>query len=264
MIFKTLLTLVHTILRIFVRLKDKFLKLYIKLANVGDLLLRWKDLPSSPIDVGLTLSFEKLPKHLGIIIKEENISYRDLAKLIVWCLTLRIPYISVYDSEGVVKKNSKKLCDETLHWKNEVFSKDSSKYKVLFNIPGVELTEINSVTTNGYSTVFETQVNLLSRENGKKEIICIARELSKKISQGALLVSDINQKTISTALQATKGIPDPELVLLFGQAHSLSGFLPWQVRLTEIMLLSSHHNLYFREFLDILEMYSCCEQRFGK
>lgn len=33
----------------------------------------------------------------------------------------------------------------------------------------------------------------------------------------------------------TKGMPDPDLVMKFGTVDSTLGFLPWHIRLTEIM-----------------------------
>ena len=31
------------------------------------------------------------------------------------------------------------------------------------------------------------------------------------------------------------GMPDPDLVIKFGTVDSLQGFMPWQIRLTEIL-----------------------------
>jgi dehydrodolichyl diphosphate syntase complex subunit NUS1 len=36
-------------------------------------------------------------------------------------------------------------------------------------------------------------------------------------------------------LLRSNGFPDPDLVLKFGPVDSTLGFLPWQIRLTEIM-----------------------------
>ena len=42
----------------------------------------------------------KLPRHISFVVLESNISFVDLASLIVWSMALGIPYISVYDREG--------------------------------------------------------------------------------------------------------------------------------------------------------------------
>ena len=42
----------------------------------------------------------KLPLHVGIVIVENEYSYRDIANVIVWSVALGISYISVYDING--------------------------------------------------------------------------------------------------------------------------------------------------------------------
>lgn len=43
---------------------------------------------------------EKLPVHIGLLVTEEELSYTDIANLVVWCMAVGISYISVYDSCG--------------------------------------------------------------------------------------------------------------------------------------------------------------------
>ena len=45
-------------------------------------------------------SLEKLPTHLGILLVEEEFSFCDLAKIVVWCMVLGITNISIYDRHG--------------------------------------------------------------------------------------------------------------------------------------------------------------------
>ena len=42
----------------------------------------------------------KLPRHISFVVQESDISFVDLAQLIVWSMAMGIPYISVYDREG--------------------------------------------------------------------------------------------------------------------------------------------------------------------
>ena len=42
----------------------------------------------------------KLPRHISFVVLESDISFVDLAQLIVWSMAMGIPYISVYDREG--------------------------------------------------------------------------------------------------------------------------------------------------------------------
>lgn len=45
-------------------------------------------------------AFSKLPVHIGLLVAEEEPSYTDVANLVVWCMTVGISYVSVYDNHG--------------------------------------------------------------------------------------------------------------------------------------------------------------------
>lgn len=44
--------------------------------------------------------FPKLPKHLAVIIDEQEVSYNDCIKLISWCIYAGIPFITFYSSNS--------------------------------------------------------------------------------------------------------------------------------------------------------------------
>lgn len=43
----------------------------------------------------------KRPKHLTVVLGGEEFSFKDLAKLIIWCITTQISFISFYDYKGL-------------------------------------------------------------------------------------------------------------------------------------------------------------------
>lgn len=43
---------------------------------------------------------DKVPQHVGLLITEDEQYYPDLANVVVWCMTLGISYISIYDQHG--------------------------------------------------------------------------------------------------------------------------------------------------------------------
>lgn len=45
-------------------------------------------------------SLEKLPVHIGFVVAEEELSYTDIANLVVWCMAVGVSYVSVYDHHG--------------------------------------------------------------------------------------------------------------------------------------------------------------------
>uniref|UniRef100_A0A7J8KDT3 ditrans,polycis-polyprenyl diphosphate synthase [(2E,6E)-farnesyldiphosphate specific] n=1 Tax=Rousettus aegyptiacus TaxID=9407 RepID=A0A7J8KDT3_ROUAE len=64
--------------------------------------------------------------------------------------------------------------------------------------------------------------------------------------------------------QDSSGFPDPDVVLKFGPVESTLGYLPWHIRLTEIISLPSHLNIRYEDFFSALRQYAACEQRLGK
>ena len=49
-------------------------------------------------------ALSKLPLHLGIVILEDDISFADIANIVVWCMAMGISCISIYDRSGKGKK----------------------------------------------------------------------------------------------------------------------------------------------------------------
>ncbi len=45
-------------------------------------------------------NLKKLPLHIGFLIGEEDFSYTDIAKMLIWSMTMGITYISLYDRTG--------------------------------------------------------------------------------------------------------------------------------------------------------------------
>ena len=75
---------------------------------------------------------------------------------------------------------------------------------------------------------------------------------------------DIDESSVSSALGANRGLPDPEVLVRVGPSHTNMGFLPWQIRLTEIHQLDGLRGVRWEDFFGVLRRYSKCEQRFGK
>ena len=45
-------------------------------------------------------NLKKLPIHMGVVIVEDEISYADIANIIIWSMAVGIHYISLYDRAG--------------------------------------------------------------------------------------------------------------------------------------------------------------------
>ena len=75
---------------------------------------------------------------------------------------------------------------------------------------------------------------LLSDTDSKGRIVTLAQSLAKAVSSENLDPRDITDQLISEKLEM-KGMPDPDLALIYGQTCSTHGLLPWHTRTTEFL-----------------------------
>ncbi|MCJ8743940.1 hypothetical protein PDJAM_G00100440 [Pangasius djambal] len=201
-------------------------------------------------------ALEKLPLHVGLLVAEEEAHYTDMANVVVWCMALGISYVSVYDNEGVFRRNNSRLMEEIVKQQKELLGSESCKYSAEFLNNGTDTQEQVSWC--------QTVVKVLSPDDGKRCIVRAAQQLCKAVEQKESTSKDINVTVLDSLLRESKNIPDPEVVLKFGPVESTLGFLPWHIRLTEFVSLPSHKDVSYDDFLCALRRYSACEQRLGK
>ncbi|XP_027704465.1 dehydrodolichyl diphosphate synthase complex subunit NUS1 [Vombatus ursinus] len=192
-------------------------------------------------------SLEKLPVHMGLVVtEEEEPSFSDIASLVVWCMAVGISYISVYDHQGEARLVGEVLevgQDLDCPVRNEEFSGNDTKETQILNC--------------------QSSVKVLSPEDGKEDIVRAARDFCQLVAQQQKKSTDMDVNVLDNLL-SLNGFPDPDLVLKFGPVDSTLGYLPWHIRLTEIISLPSHLNISYEDFFSALRRYAACEQRLGK
>ncbi|XP_060020020.1 dehydrodolichyl diphosphate synthase complex subunit NUS1-like [Lagenorhynchus albirostris] len=201
-------------------------------------------------------SLEKLPVHMGLVITEEEQepSFSDIASLVVWCMAVGVSYISFYDHQGILKRNNSRLMDEILKQQQELLGLDCSKYSPEF---------ANSNDKDDQVLNCQSAVKVLSPEDGIVAIVRAAQDFCQLVAQQQKKCTDLDVDMLDSLL-SSNGFPDPDLVLKFGPVDSTLGFLPWHIRLTEIVSLPSHLNISYEDFFSALCQYAACEQRQGK
>ncbi|XP_066533220.1 dehydrodolichyl diphosphate synthase complex subunit nus1 [Hoplias malabaricus] len=199
-------------------------------------------------------ALEKLPVHVGLLVAEEEQQYTDIASLVVWCMAVGISYVSVYDNEGVFRRNNSRLMEEIQRQQQEQLGSESCRYS---------LESLNN-GTDQHALSCQTIVKVLSPDDGKLSIVRAAQQLCKAVEQKERTSKDINVTVLDSVLRESKNIPDPDLVLKFGPVESTLGFLPWHIRLTEFISLPSHKDVSYEDLLGALRHYAACEQRLGK
>lgn len=194
---------------------------------------------------------EKLPRHVVIVYAEKNDTFLDCVQIIGWCITLGIPYISFFDRNGFLVQNETRLRDEIAKHKPEI-------------LEHIIWCKSNTSVRNGIKDCKrKVRVSLLSKEDGKGEIVSLTQELAKAVAMGSIKLEEINEHLLNEKLHL-RGIPDPELAVIYGKICSTYGLLPWHTATTEFFMLPTCHSLSLKDFTHILLKYSQCEQRYGK
>eukprot|EP00116_Pleurobrachia_bachei_P007977 sb/3468239/ len=104
-------------------------------------------------------------------------------------------------------------------------------------------------------------IKFVSVENGRNDIVHAARTIASEVLSGC--TPQITQTTVEDYLKVFSH-DNPEMILKFGTLHSLAGYPPWPVHLTEIISLPTCHLISPTDFLDSIRKYNKIEKRVGK
>lgn len=195
---------------------------------------------------------KKIPKHLVIVLGLCDESVLDCVRIIGWCITLDIPYISFFDRNGFLKKN------ET-NFKEEFEKKRPDLVEYIVWNSHTKASSQNGIT----GSRSRINVSLLSDVDSRGKIVTLTQSLAKAVSAGNLNVEEITNQLITEKLQI-KGMPDPDLALIHGYTCSTHGLLPWHTKTTEFLMLPLYVSISVKDFAYLLERYSNCVQRYGK
>ncbi|OAD53837.1 Nogo-B receptor [Eufriesea mexicana] len=194
---------------------------------------------------------KKLPRHIVIIFGAKEDTVFDCVRIIGWCITLGIPYISFFDISGYLIRNENLLKYELARRRPDLVE------HINWNKP-------NTGFTNGITdSKLKTRISLLSSVDGKQEIVLLTKTLADAVVTGTIKLEEINIDLLDEKLNS-RGIPDPDLGLIYGHICSTYGVLPWQTRVTEFYTLPLHVTMSVKDFAYLLEKYNKCEQRYGK
>lgn len=249
--------------------------------------LRLKLVTNKFLDLAKVKKLSKLPKHISFILLEDEISYSDLANVIIWCIGAEINVISLFDMHGKLKRNQGVLLKEVknnysklknvksfnFNWRPHIDSTHNGQ-TVIVDRNGIMYPDNNGYGNgvvdgngkNGSGTLREKSVtiSLLSPEDGKSDVVLAAKAIGLKVQKSQVVLNEINENLVGSNLCTNKGLPDPCLLVRLGRVASNAEFLPWQMRLTEIQSISSHHNIRSSQLLDVLKKFGSCQQRLGK
>lgn len=106
-------------------------------------------------------------------------------------------------------------------------------------------------------------LNLALSYSGRWDIINAIKKMWHECKENNLTLDDINEKKFPDFL-ATKGIPDPDLMIRTGGDFRISNFLLWQLAYTELYIDPVFWPDYRRNHLyKAIEVFQNRERRFG-
>lgn len=128
---------------------------------------------------------------------------------------------------------------------------------------------VTSPHRDGYSSpdlsnkLGHLKLHLISSQDGRDSVVDLTRTLAEMSQKGKLSTADISMDLIDAEL--SEGIMDePDLLILFSPNVELSGYPPWQIRLTEIFCLKDNEAFGYQVFLKALRNYANAQMRRGK
>lgn len=107
------------------------------------------------------------------------------------------------------------------------------------------------------------QLTIALNYGGRDEIVRACRSLAERVSNGALLVSEIDETAVSECLDVSE-LPDPDLIIRTSGESRLSNFMLWQAAYAELAFTRTlWPDFTPEEFVSILEEYQSRTRRFG-
>ncbi|KAL3427598.1 di-cis-decaprenylcistransferase [Phlyctema vagabunda] len=215
----------------------------------------------------------RLPEHLSVILKLEDGArgsaglealVDEAAEIAAWCACAEIPMLSIYESSGLLKGH---ISATHRAITRKLASYFGPQYPDLIlrapHIPSMESAPSTPTAENFSAPRQQLSILLLSSEDGRDSLVDLTKTLTEMSQRSKLSAGDINVDLVDTEI--SEGVMgEPNLLVLFGPTVELSGYPPWQLRLTEIFHVQDNQGVGYQVFLRALYNYANAQMRFGR
>ncbi|KJE93612.1 hypothetical protein CAOG_04373 [Capsaspora owczarzaki ATCC 30864] len=178
----------------------------------------------------------------------------QLADAAAWAIGAGARYVSVFDDGGILKSHEMELSAAL----RRTVAEDLNAGELAVSI------QISSTDSDAALAKDRPVVYILSPMDGRTPIVDVALHLAKSVQSKKLQLSEIDVPRFTSLMQDMIPLPEPELLFQIGRTHSLVGYLPWHIRVTEIFHIRDLEYWNYAMFIHLLHLYSKCEQRYGK
>ncbi|RDW60158.1 putative NUS1 [Coleophoma crateriformis] len=215
---------------------------------------------------------KRKPEHLSVVLKLEDEArggaglealVDEAAEVAAWCACAGIPMLSIYEPTGILKGYVPAT--------HRAISRKLSSYfgpqhpALTLRAPHVPSMESPSTPTSDSPEISQKQLSvlLLSAEDGRDSLVDLTKTLTEMSQRSKLSPSDISVDLVDAELSESV-MGEPNLLILFGPNVELSGYPPWQLRLTEIFHVQDNQGVGYQVFLRALYNYANAQMRFGR
>lgn len=108
-----------------------------------------------------------------------------------------------------------------------------------------------------------TSILLLSAEDGRDSLVDLTKTLAEMTQRSKISSDDISIDLVDAEISESV-MGEPDLLVLFSPTVELSGYPPWQLRLTEIFHVQDNVGVGYQVFLRALYNYAQAQMRFGR
>ncbi|CAL3972062.1 unnamed protein product [Diplocarpon coronariae] len=263
-----LYAVVHTIFSAYVRLRQAYHAVNDRILAILFYHHRTPELIQKDVK-GLS----RLPTHLSVILNLEDggrggagleALVDEVAEISAWCACAGIPMLSIYEKSGILKGYVPATHRTVSRKLSSYFGPQQPALSLRApHVPSIESAPSAPTAETPRAPVKNLSVLLLSAEDGRDSLVDLTKTLAEMSQRSKLSPNDINIDLVDAEISESV-MNEPELLILFGPTLELSGYPPWQVRLTEIFHVQDNNGVGYQVFLRALYNYANAQMRFGR
>jgi len=272
---------VHTIFSVYIRIRQAYHAVKDRILAILYYHHRTPELIQKDVK-GLS----RLPQHLSVVLKLEDggrggagleALVDEMAEISAWCACVGIPILSVYEQTGELVTDitwtvliiSQGILKGYVPATHRAITRKLSSYfglphpALTLRAPHVPSIESASSTPTSENAQPHLSILLLSAEDGRDSLVDLTKTLTEMSQRSKISSSDISIDLVDAEISESV-MGEPDLLVLFGPSVELSGYPPWQLRLTEIFHVQDNHGVGYQVFLRALYNYANAQMRFGR
>ncbi|MFC5628114.1 isoprenyl transferase [Aliibacillus thermotolerans] len=233
------------------------------------------------------LDIEKIPAHIAIIMDGNGrwaqkkglprvAGHREgmkvIHKIVEKANDLQVKYLTLYafSTENWKRPKSEvdflmRLPEQFLHKELPKLKKNNVQVRIMGDqslLPAHTLKAVNKAVTetkNNNGLILNFALNY----GGRREISEALKNIVKKVEEGSLHSSDINEQVIESHL-LSKGLPDPDLLIRTSGEKRLSNFMLWQLAYSEFWFTDVlWPDFKAEDFVEAILIYQQRQRRYG-